>query len=310
MKKVIHNPHDKFFRRALSDPRVAKEFFSFHLPPAIKNSVNLDSLQLRKDSYIDEHLKLSLTDMLFSVSFQKRPGYLYTLVEHQSIPDKLMPFRILKYMIAIMEQHLKTTQKAQLPLVYPVLFYTGANAYPYSTNLLDLFVDPDGIAKEILFKPFQLIDISQISDEKLKQNLWCGIMELCMKHVYERDILPFLQDVLILLQQAEELDGADYVRTALTYLLVASEFQDKEKFIKTIEIGLSPETGDAIMTMAQQFEAKGRIEGFAKGRAEGLAVGEIETKKNIARKLLQQGHPIELICQLTDLAQNEIEELA
>lgn len=40
MKKIIHYPHDKFFRASLSDNRVAKVFFDYHLPPAIKAKIN------------------------------------------------------------------------------------------------------------------------------------------------------------------------------------------------------------------------------------------------------------------------------
>lgn len=167
----------------MADPRVAKAFFDYHLPPTIKQLANLDTLQLQKDSFIDKHLQLALTDMLFSVQFNKHPGYLYTLVEHQSKPDKLMPFRLLKYMLAIMEQHLKTTQQMKLPVVYPMLFYNGKTAYPYSTDMFALFDDPASLAKQTLFNPFQLIDVSQIPDKSLKQDTWRGLMEYCMKHI-------------------------------------------------------------------------------------------------------------------------------
>ncbi|MHA2040139.1 MAG: Rpn family recombination-promoting nuclease/putative transposase [Promethearchaeota archaeon] len=35
--------------------------------------------------------------MLYTAQFGQRQGYLYLLVEHQSTPDKLMPYRLLKY---------------------------------------------------------------------------------------------------------------------------------------------------------------------------------------------------------------------
>lgn len=289
----------------MSNPRIAKAFFEYHLPPAIKAKVDLNTLQLQKESYIDEYLKLALTDILFAVSFQQKPGYLYTLVEHQSTPDKLMPFRFLKYMIAIMEQHLKTTQQDQLPIVYPLLFYSGQSAYPYSTDLFELFNDSADLAKQILLQPFQLIDIHQIPDEELKQNMWRGIMELCMKHVFARDILPFLKDMVNLLQDAEQAGGSQYVQTALTYLLSAGEVSNSEAFLTTIQASLSPEIGATIMTIAQQIEAKG----IEKGRMEGLTKGEIKAKKAIAHKLLQQGLSIETITQITELTTAEIQTL-
>ena len=38
--------HDKFFKQTMSDLRVARDFFSLHLPAEIKQQVNLDTLQL------------------------------------------------------------------------------------------------------------------------------------------------------------------------------------------------------------------------------------------------------------------------
>ncbi len=113
----------------MSDHRVANAFFEFHLPADIRKVINLDSLQLRKESFVDQQLKLAVTDMLYSVNFSGKNGYLYLLAEHQSTPDYWMPFRLLKYLVRIMEQHLKETKSDYLPIVYPLVFYHGQAAY-------------------------------------------------------------------------------------------------------------------------------------------------------------------------------------
>ena len=45
-------------------------------------------------------------------------AYIYLLLEHQSTPDRLMPFRMLKYICNIIDQHLKThdTKIKKFPL--------------------------------------------------------------------------------------------------------------------------------------------------------------------------------------------------
>jgi len=71
-----------------------------------------------------------------------------------------MPFRILKYLVSIWDLYLKTNKKkSQLPLIYPMIFYTGFNRYNYSTCLFDLFSD-NKLAKDIFSNPYQLIDLS------------------------------------------------------------------------------------------------------------------------------------------------------
>ncbi|AIF81043.1 putative cytosolic protein [endosymbiont of Acanthamoeba sp. UWC8] len=49
VKKVSNNqPHDVFFKKAMANPRVAKEFFEAHLPKEIRNKVNLNTFETRE----------------------------------------------------------------------------------------------------------------------------------------------------------------------------------------------------------------------------------------------------------------------
>lgn len=168
-------PHDRFFRSMMTEPKVIREFFENNLPVNIRTAINFDSIQPQKDSFINDSLRLQIADILYSVEFGDQLGYLYVLIEHQSSPKELMPFRILQYMVAIMEHHLTKTGKNRLPIVYPLIFYNGWKPYNYSTNIFDLFGDKKELAEDILWKPCQLIDLSKISDEKAKRSpfLWC-----------------------------------------------------------------------------------------------------------------------------------------
>lgn len=96
----------------------------------------------------------------------------------------------------IMEQHLKTHPKAKLPIVYPLIFFTGENPYPYSLDLLDLFDGPKALAEQALYQPAQLIDVQQIPDEDLKQQTWSGVMQLCIDLL--RNATKKIEDNLIL----------------------------------------------------------------------------------------------------------------
>lgn len=134
--KKIHNPHDYYFRTAMSDIRVAKEFFEYHLPNNILKAADLNSLQLQKSSFIDEHLKASMADVLYSVKLNRRPGYFYIIVEHQRNPDKLMPYRLLRYILRIIDHHLKKKDYLPLPIVVPLVFYNGKKRYPFQRIFL------------------------------------------------------------------------------------------------------------------------------------------------------------------------------
>ena len=51
---IIDKPHDKFFKENMSNIDTAKDFMLNYLPKDILKIIDLDSLSLEKDSFIDE----------------------------------------------------------------------------------------------------------------------------------------------------------------------------------------------------------------------------------------------------------------
>lgn len=66
-------------------------------------------------------------------------GYIYVVIEHQSKPEELMAFRMMRYSIAAMQNHLDAGYK-ELPLVIPMLFYHGCEVLIliHSAGLMNL----------------------------------------------------------------------------------------------------------------------------------------------------------------------------
>jgi predicted transposase/invertase (TIGR01784 family) len=308
-------PHDKYFRAIMSDSKVAREFFEQNLPSNIKSVINFETIQLQKESFIDDKLKLQITDLLYSVECNGKTGYLYLLVEHQSTPDKLMAFRVLKYMVAIMEYHAKQIHADRLPIVYPIIFYTGDRNYNHSTDLFDLFGDKKELAKDILWQPYKLIDLSKIPDKHLKQYLRYGVIARTMKHIYERDFLPVLKELIEDLRTIEGLGDIDYIYKLLSYIIEAGEL-DKQEFIETVKTGLTQVNEVNVMTLAEQFRQEGyeraRImlaEQFKKeGILEGEQRGEQKALKNVAVRLFNQGMTTIQVANITGLSIWEIEK--
>ena len=93
---TIHQPHDKIVKTSLSNPAVSREFFDRLLPDKIRQLVDLDHLHLENTSFIDDDMKASACDLLFTTKFAGRPGYLYALVEHQHLPDPIKCVALLR----------------------------------------------------------------------------------------------------------------------------------------------------------------------------------------------------------------------
>ena len=112
------------------------------------------------NAFIDDKLKLQIADLLYAVDMQGRTRYLYLLMERQSSLDALMPFRLLKYMTATMDTHLKRTADKILPLVFLMVLYTGVKLYCYSMDILDIFDKFKDMAKSTLLQLCRMINHS------------------------------------------------------------------------------------------------------------------------------------------------------
>jgi predicted transposase/invertase (TIGR01784 family) len=293
----IKCPHDRFFRSMMTEPKVIKEFFAQNLPENIRNVINFDTIELQKESFIDDKLKLKIADILYSVEFINQPGSLYILVEHQSTPEKLMPFRILKYMVSIMEQHLNKTKTHQLPTIYPIIFYTGQKPYNYSLDLSNLWQNQKELKNCISFEPCKLIDLSKILDEKLRSYPIYGPFAYAMKHIYQKDFLPILKIIMNDLRSIEKQINSSYINRTLSYILEAGEMEE-QCFINAVKTELlNTNCGVKIMTIAEQLVQKGKLE------------GKIEAFSIVATKLFKQGMDINKIATITELPIQKINSL-
>ena len=297
--KIIKNNHDHFFKSMMPEPKVIKEFFACHLPVHIKSMINFACIKPEKDSFITDELDERLSDLLVSVEFNKTPGYIYILIEHQSQPKKLMPFRILKYLVSIWDLHLKTNKKQQLPIIYPMIFYTGLKKYNYSTCFLDLFSD-NKLAKDILCSPYQLIDLSQISDQELISQPWYGMFASVMKHAHDKNALEFLKQLTKNLQPLAKLEGIDYIYCILRYIMSTYDVA-KPDFVTAVRKNLPFINEEKVMTIIEQSRQEGMLLGKQEGKLEAL--------KSVAANLLRQGMSDNKVSALTDLSVFDIKVL-
>lgn len=99
MERFSRTPHDAIFRQMLTQKEVARDFLQLYLPAPFLSTCDLNTLQLASGSFIEEDLRSSDSDILYSLQTRHGAGYIYALIEHQSSPDKLMAFRLMRYML-------------------------------------------------------------------------------------------------------------------------------------------------------------------------------------------------------------------
>ncbi len=66
MSNKIHHIHDKFVKASFSDPKRAAAFFERFLPESLVQSLDLNTLKVLQESYIQKELSEQFSDMGFS----------------------------------------------------------------------------------------------------------------------------------------------------------------------------------------------------------------------------------------------------
>ena len=296
--------HDHFFKQSMSRIRVAREFFETYLPSKILALIDLKTLQNVNTSFVDSTLGEGIVDLLYSVEIHGTKGYFWILCEHQSTQDKMMTLRIQKYMLRICSDHIKKHPGSKLPLIYPLLVYSGKPKYTAPLLFWDLFEVPE-LAKSFFTEEVQLVEVSKIPEELLRKKIFVGLMLYFFQKIHEPDILPHIKHASSILFKISKKDFS-YVIDVLQYILYKGESDNPEEVVSLIKESLSKNQGEDTMTLAEQLIQKGMEKGRTSGIQEGMEKGKLE----IAKRMLEIGQKPDLIASVTGLSLSEINRLS
>ncbi len=309
MKSSLSIPHDALFKKFLSNVTLAKAFLEVYLPTSVKQYCDLNTLQIANGSFVDAHLRQHFSDIVYSLKIAGAPGYIYAVIEHESVVGQLTPFKLLRYQTAIMQQHLEQGNEL-LPVVVPMLFYRGRRSpYPGPLDLLSCFENQE-LAEKIFLKPIKPIDLSVIPDEEIKTHKSIAAFELLQKHIRTRDLLQLAQPVLKML--STDPPPGELLHSMLKYLVKKGQCTNYQQFIQLVT-ETAPNYREEIMTLAQHLELEGWKKGHQEGRQEGEQKGELkgERKKTleIVNNMLATGMQLDKIKELTKLSDQDLAAL-
>jgi predicted transposase YdaD len=271
MSSQIANVHDAFFKRVLSDPRVADTFLREHLPPEVLELLTCDPPEWVPGSYVDEELRQHHSDLLFRVQLNSgQDAFAYILMEHKSSPDAAARLQLLRYIARILvtwhEQHDK---RLPLPPVLPLVVHQGPGNWEFSHEFVDLFgAVPEVLRPHLPSFRHVLVDLVHIADDVLSAEPRLRAYLKALKYARRPD-LP--ERVDLILAEAPVLEELDVV-LIITYIDRATTVVNPDVIYDALQ-RLVPDRVGAIMgPLTQPYFAKGLAEGRAEGRAEGEAI--------------------------------------
>ena len=290
------NVHDRFFKETFGDVVVTKDFLKHYLPEAVQQYIDVETLLPQKDSFIDEKLNESFSDLLFQAEIFGEKGYLYFLFEHKSSPDKSTTLQLLKYIVNIWET--KKNAQGHLPVVVPLVIYQGAQRWNVPKYFGEMIQDYQHLPAELMaYIPnftYQFYDFSYRSDEEIKGQAILKIYHTMIKEIFKPnnpDIFDSIKHALNYFSEIESKTRAiEYFETVMRYIFTVNKNftkEEGEKMMKKIEEHY-PEGKKVATSLADLFIERGKIEGKAEGKAEGKIEGKIEGKAEGIRHVILQ----------------------
>ena len=274
------------FKQFLYHPDTARDFLDIYLPSTLRELCDLQTLKLESGSFIEDSLRASYSDVLWSLKTNEGDGYIYVVIEHQSSPDAHMAFRLMRYAMAAMQRHLDAGHKT-LPLVIPMLFYHGAlSPYPFSLCWLDEFDDPI-VARQLYSATFPLVDITVIPDDEIMQHRRIALLELMQKHIRKRDLMGLVEQLVSLLATGYANDSQ--LKTLFNYMMQFGNTPHVDKFIREVAQRV-PQQKESLMTIAEVLQQEAK-------QQEAL---------RIAQMMLANGISHEIILKITGLSAKDL----
>jgi len=139
MSSSIHQPHDKFFKLSMGELQVAKDFLQAYLPSKLLCKIDLATLKLEKNSFIDETYKTNEADVIYQVKLAEYTAYIYILCEQQTVVDPYMALRLCIYTMRLIEAYHHQYPTEPLPLVYPLVVYAGEKIWDAPLEIFSLY---------------------------------------------------------------------------------------------------------------------------------------------------------------------------
>jgi len=190
MEEKIPKPHDRFFRQIWSDRSVALDFLENYLPENVLSLVDLDTLEILKDSFVEKRLREYYSDILYRVNLAGQPGFIYLLFEHKSHPYRWIHLQVQQYMLNIWNLLLKQKKNIRrLPVVLPIVVYHGKEHWGRTLRFHQIVSAPvEKLANYVPDFEYILYDLGRYSDEEIRGEVLLRAVLTLMKHIFDPDI--------------------------------------------------------------------------------------------------------------------------
>jgi predicted transposase/invertase (TIGR01784 family) len=231
-------PHDRFFKLIFSETERAAGFLRGALPPELLEGLDLSTLQLDPNSYIDEQLQESFADLVYHCQYKQRAVRLVFLLEHKSYVPAYPHLQLLRYLLNLWESQVR--DKQALSPVIPIIIYHGTQTWHYRPfeAFLPGGADPlllpyvprfDYLFANLQAEPAEALQ-ARFEDLIVQRTL------MLMQTIFDKALVERLAPIFQGLNEALEAEqGQKLIRSFTMYLYAVVDAPKKDAVMKKVQ---------------------------------------------------------------------------
>ena len=269
------------------------------------NELNEENIELADKEFTTSLLIEKRADVIYKIKLKKQEIYFF-LLEIQNTVDKIMPLRLMEYMIEIYRKYMK---KEKLPAVIPCVLYTGKKEWKVG-QLKSLFNVRKELKKYMPNFEYILIDVNNYTDEELTNtaNLISSVFFLT-KSKNPSEVASRIKELVETASKLTIEEQKALSKWAKTIFIKNTDIQeciDENFYIKgDEEMTLEDFLPDTVIEMIREGEAKGKAEGKVEGKEEG----KIFSISKLLKKKFKDRTNEEIVSKLGKLSLDKLEKV-
>jgi predicted transposase/invertase (TIGR01784 family) len=166
--------HDAGYKKILSNKENFLRFIERYVHEPWTADISRDDVELVNKSFVTDEYRLLDSDVIYKLKIGKSDVYFYFLIELQSRVDFTMPFRLLKYMVALLDEIFQNTPEDErtrkgfkLPAVVPIILYNGDDSWTQVRRFSGYTKNAEVFGDCIIDFRYLLFDLKRTDDSAL-----------------------------------------------------------------------------------------------------------------------------------------------
>ena len=291
------------YKRIFSKKQHFLHFLSKYIKADWAANIDEDDLTLIDKSFIDADFKQKESDVIYRAKIKGQEIIFYVLLELQSSVDYTMPFRLLKYIVALLKRIFNDTPKEKreakgyrLPAVVPIVLYNGSDKWTAVQSFKEYLQGYEQFGEYVIDFKYLLFDLKREPESAILSTEQLLDMAFALDKATRGDMERLLKRALETFRRMETEEQEDLLNW-LRYIWLndIQDESDKDKILSDFEKGELGKMMGGFSFILQEERLKGEKKAYSE-------------KLEIARKLIKRGLAIEDIAEDTGLSIADIEK--